>query len=100
MNFKTTYHCLVLKLENCNDDLFFNIATKISKHNCVVKDIDVDDYNNEKTISFMNADNKNLVLYKTESVLKLYFDNTMKNISSVFEIYNDVVEYIDYDYNL
>lgn len=96
MNFKTTYHCLVLRLENCTDDLLFNIATKISKHNCIVKTIDVDEYNSEKTISFANQDNKDLVLYKTDDVIKLYFDNTMKNISPVFEIYNDIVEYMDY----
>ena len=100
MNFKTIYHCLVLRLENCSDDLFFNIATKISNHKCVVKDINVDEYNNEKIISFVNQDNKNLVLYKTESVMKLYFDNNMKDISSVVEIYNDIIKYIDYDYNL
>lgn len=96
MNFKTTFHCLVLQLENCTDDLLFNIATKISKHNCTVKTIDVDDYNSEKTISFINQDNKELILYKTEDVIKLYFDNTMKNIAPVFDIYNDIVEYMNY----
>ena len=96
MNFKTTYHCLVLKIESCTDDLFFNIATKISNHNCVVKTIDVDEYNNEKTIYFTNQDNKNLVLYKTDDIIKLYFDNNIKNISPVFEIYNDIVNYMDY----
>ncbi|WP_373598503.1 hypothetical protein [Paraclostridium bifermentans] len=96
MNFKTTFHCLVIKLENCSDDLLFNIATKISKHNCVVKTIDVDEYNSEKTISFINPDNKDLILYKTEDVIKLYFDNTMTNISSVVEIYNDIIEYMNY----
>ncbi len=96
MNFKTTFHCLVIKLENCSDDLLFNIATKISKHNCIVKTIDVDDYNSEKTISFISPDNKELILYKTEDVIKLYFDNTIKNISSVVEIYNDIIEYMNY----
>ncbi|MDU6248120.1 MAG: hypothetical protein E6612_04265, partial [Paeniclostridium sordellii] len=77
-------------------DLLFNIATKISKHNCMVKTIDVDEYNSEKTISFINQDNKELILYKTEDVIKLYFDNTMKNIGPVFEIYNYIMEYMDY----